>query len=211
MLSTRPKRWQATGTPEAFEIFFKHARPDLHLPVYSALFTGQRKVDVLKMVRPGRGVTEIPIVAQKTGLLVPVQMHSEYRRIIRATTPKSDDAVVELTPKDQPLHLRTDGEPWSYEGFKTAWDREMAREPFKAFRTNRWVFHSLRKNAVNMLLEAGCTEPQVGSIVGMSEAMVRHYSLRVNRFRLARAAMKTLEAAWGKQRVHVLGKVRRAR
>jgi hypothetical protein len=49
----------------------------------------------------------------------------------------------------------------------------------------------------------------VSAIVGMSLAMVQHYSLKVNRFRLGRSAMKVLESAWSEQRVHVLGKVKR--
>ena len=58
------------------------------------------------------------------------------------------------------------------------------------------VFHGLRKNAVNMLLEAGCTEAEVSAIVEMSEQMVRHYSKDVNKRRLAVNAMKKLEEAW---------------
>jgi hypothetical protein len=52
--------------PEAFELYFREVRADLHLPVYSALFTGQRKVDVLKMLRPALDASEMPLVAQKT-------------------------------------------------------------------------------------------------------------------------------------------------
>ena len=43
---------------------------------------------------------------------------------------------------------------------------------YDRFRKERIVFHGLRKNAVIMLLEAGCTEPMVGAIVNMSEQMV---------------------------------------
>jgi hypothetical protein len=64
------------------------------------------------------------------------------------------------------------------------------------FRDKRLVFHGLRKNAVNMLLEVGCTEEQVAAIVGMSAAMVHHYSKEVSKFRLARSAMKMLETGW---------------
>lgn len=195
--------------PEAFELFFGEARADLHLPVYSALFTGQRKVDVLQMLRPAVGATEMPLVAQKTDQLVPVQIHSEYRGLINAAAPKDSGHVVELRETPQLLHLRADGQPWTYEGFKTAWGREVDRAVLKPFREHRWVPHGLRKNAVNMLLEVGCSEAQVSAIVGMSLAMVQHYSLKVNRFRLGRSAMKVLEGAWSEHRVHVLGNVKR--
>lgn len=184
--------------PEAFDIFFGEARVDLHLPVYSGLFSGQRKVDVLQMLRPQSTANEMPIVAQKTSERVPVQIHSEYRKII-------DAAPVDKDNPQLALHLRADGQPWAYEGFKTAWGRELNKPAMKFFREKRLVFHGLRKNAVNMLLEVGCTEEQVAAIVGMSAAMVHHYSKEVSKFRLARSAMKILETGWAVQRVHVLG------
>ena len=184
-------------SPWAFEYFFQNARIGLHLPVYSGLFTGQRLSDVIKMHRPLEGVTEMPLVAQKTNELVPVQIHSEYRAIIRAQ--KSEHEM---------LHLREDGEPWTYEGFKTAWQREMNKPAFDRFRAERVVFHGTRKNAVNNLLEVGCSEARVAAIVNMSPAMVHHYSKKVSQFRLARAAMEQFEAGWEKLRPSVLGNLK---
>ncbi|SEB95207.1 hypothetical protein [Bradyrhizobium erythrophlei] len=197
------ERYDSEGTyspwpPEAFDVFFEHARVDLHLAVYSGLFTGQRKVDVINMLRPKSTDTGIPLIAQKTQDRIPVQIHSEYRGLIDAAP----------TDKDKPqlrLHLRADGEPWSYEGFKTAWGRALDKKPMAMFREKRLVFHGLRKNAVNMLLEVGCTEEEVSAIVGMSAQMVHHYSKEVSKFRMAKRAMQILESRWSEQRVHVLG------
>ena len=107
------------------------------------------------------------------------------------------------------LHLMANGAPWTYEGWKTAWQKELEKEvdgknPGSLQRTALGV-HGLRKNAVCMLLEVGCTEEQVSAIVGMSPQMVRHYAKEVSKFRLARSAIKLLEAGWAEQRVHVLG------
>jgi len=197
------ERIDSTGTyspwpPEAFDMFFENVRVDLHLAVYSGLFTGQRKVDVLKMLRPKAAASEMPIIAQKTSDKVPIQIHSEYRKLIDAAPVDKDNPNVNL-------HLRADGAAWTYEGFKTAWGRELDKKSMAFFREKRLVFHGLRKNAVNMLLEVGCTEEQVAAIVGMSAAMVHHYSKEVSKFRLARSAMKILETGWADQRVHVLG------
>jgi hypothetical protein len=63
--------------PWAFELFMEFGRIDLHLPVFSALFTGQRISDIVKMRRPLGVAAEMPIVAQKTGEPIPVQIHSE--------------------------------------------------------------------------------------------------------------------------------------
>ena len=132
---------------------------------------------------------------QKTGELVPVQIHSEYRAIIQAQK------------SDKMLHTRKDGEPWAYYGFKTAWQHEMNRPGFDIFRKNRWVFHGTRKNAVNSLLEVGCSEARVAAIVNMSPAMVHHHSKKVSQFRLARAAMQQFEEGWAKLRPSVLDNV----
>ena len=47
------------------------------------------------------------------------------------------------------------------------------------------MFHGLRKSAVVMLLEAGCTDAEVSAITGQSRKMVEHYAQQVNRRRLA--------------------------
>jgi len=131
------------------------------------------------------------------------EIHSEYRKLIDAVSVDDDKPSVML-------HLRAGGEAWSYEGWKTAWQREIEKEvngkkPLKIFADSRWVFHGVRKNAVCMLFELGCTEDQVSAIVGMSPQMVRHYAKEISKFRRARDAMKLLEKGWATQRVHVLG------
>jgi hypothetical protein len=56
------------------------------------------------------------------------------------------------------------------------------------------VFHGLRKSAVVMLLEAGCTDAEVSAITGQSREMVEHYALQVNEKKLAAAAILKWEA-----------------
>ena len=68
------------------------------------------------------------------------------------------------------------------------------------------VFHGLRKNAVNTLLEVGCTEAEVSAIVEMSEQMVRHYARDVNKRRLARSGTAKMEAGWSETRKQIFGK-----
>jgi len=208
----------------AFELFFEFARVSLHLPVYSALYTGQRKVDVVPMLRPKREDTVIELVARKTKANVWVPIHSEYRQVIDATRLVGADGIPQI--EHSRLHLTEEGEPWSYEGFATAWQRDMTftvdeakaeasgldlawlREKeaaMKRLRAEGLVFHGLRKNAVNMLLEVGCTEAEVAAIVEMSEQMVRHYSKDVNKRRLAVNAMKKLEAGWADTRKQLFG------
>jgi hypothetical protein len=208
----------------AFELFFQYARIGLHLPVYSGLYTGQRSVDVFKMKRPKPTATEMPIVQQKTDVKAHVQIHSEYRQIIEAARLENDGKVVAFHREPiELLHLREDGVPWTQAGFETAWQRQMTLKAgeeataedrehsaaMKRLREQRIVFHGLRKNAVIMLLEVGCTEDEVGAIVGMSPAMVRHYAKEVRRHHLAINAMKKLEIGWSEIRKSVFGSAKK--
>lgn len=193
----------------AFELFFEHARPGLQLAVYSALYTGQRSVDVITMARPDADADAIQLIARKTGAAVWVPIHSEYREILARTH------------IDHPaLHLREDGQPWTLAAYRTAWQRDLTsvnargnpatitpekKAAMKRLREGGFVFHGLRKNAVNMLLEAGGTEAEVSAIVEMSEQMVRHYSRDVNKRRLARNVMRKLEEAWKETRRNLFG------
>lgn len=193
----------------AFEIFFEHARSGLHLPVYSALYTGQRSVDVVPMARPTPGANAIELVARKTGAHVFVPIHSEYREILTRTH-----------IDHEALHLREDGQAWTLAAYRTAWQRDLScktsqgkdaavsatkRAGMERLREAGFVFHGLRKNAVNMLLEAGNTEAEVSAIVEMSEQMVRHYSRDVNKRRLAINGMRKLEEAWKETRANLFG------
>ncbi|EIZ83642.1 integrase family protein [Methylobacterium sp. GXF4] len=194
---------------KAFEAFFEHARPGLHLPVYSALYTGQRSVDVVTMLRPAPGANAIELIARKTGAEVFVPIHSEYREILTRTH-----------IEHPALHLREDGAPWTLAAYRTAWQREITSKTskggpaqvsaakataMKTLRDGAFVFHGLRKNAVNMLLEAGNTEAEVSAIVEMSEQMVRHYSRDVNKRRLAINGMRKLEECWKETRANLFG------
>ena len=51
------------------------------------------------------------------------------------------------------------------------------------------VPHGLRKNAVNALLECGCSAAETAAISGQSLAMVEHYAKRRNQTKLASAAV----------------------
>ncbi|OCP17768.1 MULTISPECIES: hypothetical protein [unclassified Ensifer] len=84
----------------------------------------------------------------------------------------------------------------SADGFRTEWQKLMAKELFKRFREERIVFHGLRKNAAINLLEVGCTENQVGAICSMSAQMAQHYGREVALRSLAKDAMKLMAARW---------------
>ncbi len=196
----------------AFELFFRHAPIHVALPAVSALFTGQRQTDVLAMPRPKRGDNTMPVRAQKTGTMVWIPIHSEYRRWIeveeerRRLEAEARKAAGEPQRSDVlQLHVGARGAGFTADGYRADWGRLMGmtvggEQPFARFRAERIVFHGLRKNAVVLLLEAGCTETQVGAIVNMSEQMVRHYGRDVRVRALAVDGMKLLENRWAELR-----------
>lgn len=57
------------------------------------------------------------------------------------------------------------------------------------------VPHGLRKNAVNALLEAGCTIAEVSAITGQTHQVVEHYAAKVNRRKLGKAAIVKFAAS----------------
>jgi hypothetical protein len=60
------------------------------------------------------------------------------------------------------IHIATNshGAPWTQDGFRTSWGRLLERLELPG----RLVFHGLRKSAVVMLLEAGCTTAEVAAV-----------------------------------------------
>ncbi|MHC2418198.1 integrase [Sinorhizobium meliloti] len=171
----------------AFEILLEHAPFHMQMIAMSAFFTGQRQGDVLAMTKPKAGENTIAVRAQKTGNTVWIPIHFAYRKWIDRV-PTSDSVM---------LHAGARATSYkSPDGFRTEWQKLMAKDAFKPFRENRIVFHGLRKNAVINLLEVGCTENQVGAICNMSAQMVQHYGREVALRSLAQDAMKLMEARW---------------
>jgi integrase len=171
----------------AFEILLEHAPFHMQMIAMSAFFTGQRQGDVLAMTKPKAGENTIAVRAQKTGNTVWIPIHFAYRKWIDRV-PTSDSVM---------LHAGARATSYkSADGFRTEWQKLMAKDAFKPFRENRIVFHGLRKNAVINLLEVGCTENQVGAICNMSAQMVQHYGREVALRSLAKDAMKLMESRW---------------
>jgi integrase len=166
------------------EHFRKHARPVLWWVAAHALYTGQRQGDVLAMMRSHVHAGEVRVIQEKTRKELWIPLHRDLR------------AVHEQMPRVS-THLLTSsaGTPWTRDGFRASWQLEMGRRIFAPLKRHRLVFHGLRKSAVVMLLEAGCTTAQVQAITGQSLDMVEHYAGQVNQRKLARAAILKWEQA----------------
>lgn len=161
----------------------QHLKPQLWHVTALALYTGQRLDDTLHMAWNAIRDNEISVRQGKTGKRLWIPLHRDLQ------------AVLEKIPKcSVRIATNSRGQPWS-SGFKASWQNAMNHEDFCEFRERRLVFHGLRKSAVVMLLEAGCTDAEVAAITGQSREMVAHYSIMVNQRRLARVAILKWETA----------------
>jgi integrase len=177
------------------------SRPDLWHVSAVALFTGQRKGDVLGMRvghMHGQAADLTVHVAQgKTSKRLRVRLH----QAVRALIPELDARRCALmgpeaaANPEAPLLVSNKARAWTTGGFDTVWQAEMDRPEMARFREQRLVFHGLRKSAVVMMLEAGATEHEVMAVTGQSAKMVAYYAQQVNTEKLSAAAILKWEAA----------------
>lgn len=153
------------------------ADPQVGMPVALMFFTGQRIDDVIAMswgdIRDGA----MRVFIHKKDKEVWVALLPELQAMLRR---QDKTAVTILT--------NANGKPWKQGGLR------LKLQAWAAERGHKVVPHGLRKNAVNALLEAGCTAAEVAGITDQSLQMVEHYAKGVNRLTLGRAAVVKLDA-----------------
>ncbi|RUM42980.1 MAG: hypothetical protein DSY80_06350 [Desulfocapsa sp.] len=175
-----PKFKVGTHVPwpaEAIKYFSRHARKEMWEAAALALYSGQRQGDVLKMQWKDIKDDLISVKQDKTKKLLVIPVHSELREVLDKVD-RNSDYILTNSRKT----------PWS-SGFKASWTKQMAQPEMTRLKEAGLVFHGLRKSAVVILLEAGCTDAQVGAVTGQTRQMVEYYSVMVNQGKLAREAM----------------------
>lgn len=156
----------------------KHDRT--RLAVNLLYYTGQRIGDVVRIRWSDIKGGVLHLTQQKRGKFVEVRIHEALAEEL-AHTPKAGITIL----------TNHQGAPISSEIVR----REL--QAFTAAMGHQTVPHGLRKNAVNALLEAGCTVAEVGAITGQSHRIVEYYARRVNTRKLASAAILKLENKGG--------------
>lgn len=146
----------------------------VRLGVHLLYFTGQRIGDVCKMrwgdIRDGY----IYVRQTKTKKVVEPPLTAELAAELERT-PKTSIAILPVRPD----RLRA------------------ALKRFTAEHGAERVPHGLRKNAVNALLEAGCTIAEAAAITGQTHQTVEYYAAQVNRKKLGKAAVVKFDRARG--------------
>jgi integrase len=148
--------------------------PFIRLTVNLLYYGGQRIGDTCAMGwRKIIGDYEYMTVKQeKTDEELDIRIHGQLRAVLRET-PRSLGTIIR----------KADGTRYSV-GHVRQRLQEWAEK-----RGVEVVPHGLRKNAVNGLLEAGCSAAHVSSITGQSLQMVEHYAKKRDRKRLSDAAV----------------------
>jgi integrase len=117
------------------------------------------------------------VTQQKTGLSLTIPLHERLAAIIEADAPK--DAITFL--------VNERGKSLTESGLRQRiqkWAKDLGFEI---------VPHGLRKNAVNALLEAGCSTAEVSAITGQDLRTIEHYAKRRDRAHLGRSAILKFE------------------
>jgi len=143
-----------------------------------ALYTGQRRGDIIAIgvhdMRDGR----IHLVQEKTGKSLAIPIHRNLRR-----------SLAIAKHGDQTLLVTAYGKPFTTNGFGN-WFHDKA----KAAGLQGYEFHGLRKAAARRLAEAGCTNAEIKAITGhVTDAEVARYTRAAEQETLANSAMRRLE------------------
>jgi len=150
------------------------------LAVHLLYYTGQRIGDVVAMRWSDITNGWLHIIQEKRGYAVRMPLHSNLV------------AELDRTPKrGLTILVNHEGNPISHDIIR----KELKR--FTSSMGHETVPHGLRKNAVNALLEAGCTVPETAAITGQTYRVVEHYAARVNTQKLSKAAILKFENKGG--------------
>jgi integrase len=176
-----PKRANADGFTAwseksigAFEA--KHAAGTMaRLAFALALYTGQRRADLIRMSRADIRDGAIHVVQSKTGAALAIPIHAELAAILDATK------VAGLTT----LLTGPSGKPFTAAAFNSWFARRVAEAGLTGLSV-----HGLRKSCARRLAEAGCSTSQIAAVTGHASLVeVAHYSKSADQAKLARDAM----------------------
>jgi integrase len=169
--------------PELIERFLREARPSLRLAVKLALYTGQRRSDLVKMKWSQFDGEYIEVRQQKTGALLSIPCHKALRSELESVSRVAETILI--GERGRSLTGKSLG--------------ALVRQALREMGVNGYAIHGLRKNAAVALADAGCQVFEIAAITGhLSLEMVQHYAKRRDQRRHARSAIDKWEAQSGK-------------
>lgn len=145
-----------------------------------ALYTGQRRADLVRLTYSSINANVIALVQQKTGAKLQIPIHPELRKALPAIYPNDDTPILAKKAKKalSPIYF----------------GHLMAKAIADAGLPDDCVLHGLRKSAAVALIDAGCTPHQASAITGhASIRMLEEYAKDRDQAKLGRDAMEKWE------------------
>ena len=181
-------RTESIWTDDVLEKLLAVASFEIKAAVTFALWTGQRKADLLAAPWSDYDGSTIKVKQRKTGARVKIPCGKPLRDILDSL-PKTSTVILTSAK-----HKR----PWTSDGFDSSWQKAKARANIEDL-----TFHDLRGTAVTRLAMAGCNNSQIASITGHSlrdvDAILDAHYLG-GRVALAEQAIAKLEDYHGSKR-----------
>lgn len=181
-------RTENIWTEEHLQKLFAVATDEIKAAVIFALWTGQRKGDLLVAPWSDYDGKTIKVKQSKTGARVRIPCGKELKDILDAM-PRRSTLILTNTKKKM---------PWTSDGFDTSFQKAKAKAGITDL-----TFHDLRGTAVTRLAMAGCNNSQIASITGHSlrdvDAILDAHYLG-GRAELAEQAIAKLEDYQGKKK-----------
>jgi integrase len=172
--------WSAADVELALPALPEHLRR----PVILALYTGQRRGDLIRMPWSAYDGTRIRLVQEKTAAPLIIAVPQELKTELD-TWRSAAAATLILTNKF--------GRPWRASNLSKQLGEALAK--VDGFPPHRNI-HGLRKLAAANLAQAGCTLHEIAAITGhKSLAMIQLYTASVDQERAAAAAIVKLADA----------------
>ncbi|WP_231023435.1 tyrosine-type recombinase/integrase [Sphingomonas sp. IC-11] len=174
---------------DLLRVALEEATPMTRLAIVTGLCSGQRVSDCIRMQYGWIDGGIMEFAQKRTGKDVAIPMHPFWHEELKKLPRRATTLLYERS-----------GAPFKTTGAIQARLRDLmaikavrevhadlvAREVIDEDAT--FSFHGLRKNACCYLLELGLSDTEVGSILGMSSEMVRHYGKRARALTIARGA-----------------------
>lgn len=157
-------RRESVWSVEQIAKFRTEAEPHLLLPFEIALLTCQRQGDILTMPWNRYDGTHLQFEQSKTGKRLKVKVHSRLKAML--------DALLHDTLR---ICLNSRRRPWTKDGFKTSWGKELVRLGIEGV-----TFHDLRGTFITEAARRGEKIEDIGRISGhtmgeIETVLEKHY------------------------------------
>lgn len=166
--------------------FVKEAPDHLRLAFYLALYTGQRRSDLIRMKWSQYDGKTITVLQQKTNRLLHIPVHPDLKKELDEAKQRQDKYFEDRRkPNPGYILLSKRMDMWSLDYFTNSFRAELKRLGV----SGRSV-HGLRKTTAAKLAELGCSPHLIAAITGhKSLTEIMNYTSEADQKRMAQEAV----------------------